>query len=132
MPQPWEANPKIHWQTPTTNKSCLSSYALGFRGWQCAPYIPPHGFAICRVLISTSDNLQSHVISWYHSPCCSLWLPSTINSKCKSNLTNECKRVRVDQPIIDRLPTIEHLFICSSYVFHFEWFKMSWECYLKL
>jgi hypothetical protein len=31
---------------------------------------------------------------------------------------------RVDQPLIDRLLMIEHLFIFSSYVFHFEWFKM--------
>jgi hypothetical protein len=26
---------------------------------------------------------------------------------------------------------IEHLFICSSYVFHFEGFKMLWERSLK-
>ncbi len=30
------------------------------------------------------------------------------------------------------MPMIEHLFVFSSYVLHFEWFKMSWECYLKL
>jgi hypothetical protein len=29
-------------------------------------------------------------------------------------------------------PMTEPLFICSSYVFHFEWFKVLWECCLKL
>jgi hypothetical protein len=37
----------------------------------------------------------------------------------------------VDRPITKRLPMTEHLFICSSYVLHFEWFKMLCECYLK-
>ncbi len=39
---------------------------------------------------------------------------------------------RVNWPITDHMPMTEHLFISSSYVLHFEWFKMLWECYLKL
>jgi hypothetical protein len=31
---------------------------------------------------------------------------------------------RVDWPITNHLPITEHLFISSSYVLHFEWFKM--------
>jgi hypothetical protein len=34
---------------------------------------------------------------------------------------------RVDQPITDRLFMIEHLFISSSYVLHFEWFSKCYE-----
>ncbi len=45
------------------------------------------------------------------------------------NFTNAA---RIDLPITDHLPMTEHLFISSSSVLHFEWFKMLWECYLKL
>jgi hypothetical protein len=38
---------------------------------------------------------------------------------------------RIDWPIIDHLLMTEHLFISSSYVFHFEWFNFLLECYLK-
>jgi hypothetical protein len=38
----------------------------------------------------------------------------------------------VDRPIINCLSTIKYLFISSSYVLHFEWFKMLRERYLKL
>ncbi len=40
--------------------------------------------------------------------------------------------LRVDQLIINQMLMIEHLFVSSSYVLHFEWIKMSWEPYLKL
>jgi hypothetical protein len=39
---------------------------------------------------------------------------------------------RVDWPIIDHLSMIKHLFIFSSYTFHYEWFKMLWERCVKL
>jgi hypothetical protein len=39
---------------------------------------------------------------------------------------------RVDRPITNLLPMTEHLFTSSSYVLHFEWFKMLGEHYLKL
>jgi hypothetical protein len=39
---------------------------------------------------------------------------------------SNCPRYRVDQPIIDGLLMTEHLFISSSYVLHFERFKMIW------
>ncbi len=39
---------------------------------------------------------------------------------------------RVDRPITNLLPMTEHLFTSSSYVLHFEWFKMLREHYLKL
>jgi hypothetical protein len=37
----------------------------------------------------------------------------------------------VDWLIINCLSTIKYLFISSSYVLHFEWFKMLWERCLK-
>jgi hypothetical protein len=30
-----------------------------------------------------------------------------------------------------KIPITDHFFRSSSFVFHFEWFKMLWECYLK-
>jgi hypothetical protein len=59
--------------------------------------------------------------------------PSVFNHKTNQipniNFTNEA---RIDRPITDHLPMTKHLFISSSSVLHFEWFKMLWECYLKL
>jgi len=61
-PRPWGANPEMHWQTPATDKSRLSSYSLGSRGWQCASSIAPHCSAIYRVLTSSLDYPQSPAI----------------------------------------------------------------------
>jgi hypothetical protein len=38
----------------------------------------------------------------------------------------------IEWPIIDCLPTIKLLFISSSYVLYFEWFKMIWELKLEI
>jgi hypothetical protein len=59
--------------------------------------------------------------------------PSVFNHQTNQisniNFTNEA---RIDRPITDHLPMTKHLFISSSSVLHFEWFKMLSEGYLKL
>jgi len=48
-----------------------------------------------------------------------------------SHMSKMTHSSRVDRLIVDYLPMTKHLFISSSYVFHFEQFKMLWECYVK-
>jgi hypothetical protein len=46
-------------------------------------------------------------------------------------LSRKIKHTMVDQPITDHLSMIEHLFVSSSFVLYFDWFKTLWEGYLK-
>jgi len=54
-------------------------------------------------------------------------------SKSCSHMSKMTHSSRADQPIINHMSMIEHLFISSSssYVLHFEGFKKLWEPYIK-
>jgi hypothetical protein len=49
-----------------------------------------------------------------------------------SQIFGNLYELRIDQPNINYLPLIEHLFISSSYVFHFEWFKIFMGALLQV
>jgi hypothetical protein len=62
---------------------------------------------------------------------CDRWSPRHMDM-CNRGVEYRPSFGRVDWPIINCLPKIEHLFISSSYVLHFEWFKVLWEHFLEI